>query len=92
MIMNREEELNQIKQMFSVIPPDYEEIEEKLDAFSFDKKELAEIAMKIVDDCFCEKGSMEYMKEAYGTPERPFEQCLSNYVYDSLKLLLKYIN
>lgn len=87
---NREEKLKQIKQMFSVIPPDYEEIEKMLSAFSFDKKELAEIAVHIVDSCFAEKKSREFESERYGKPIRPFEQCFSNYVYNSLKLLLRY--
>jgi hypothetical protein len=61
-----------------------------LSAFSFDKKELAEITVHIVDSCFAEKKSREFESERYGKPIRPFEQCFSNYVYDSLKLLLRY--
>ena len=78
--------VEKVKNLFSAIPPDWEEAKRILTADTFSKEELAQIAIAITDDCFCEY-SDALNPEA---KEVSADSMHSNYLIGSLRILLEF--
>ena len=82
---NKMEKVKEIIELFTAIPPKWNEIRDLLGKHQFSKEELAEIAYKVTDSCFLERVDVE------NNCFRPFDEtCHGFYVLDSLKLLLDF--
>lgn len=79
-------EVELLKELFSSIPPRWDEIRAVLSSRSFSKEELAILAYDVADNCFCEYRDALDPEVEDVTPDMMH----SNYLLDSLRLLLEY--
>lgn len=80
------EKVDNLKHLFSLIPPDWESAKRILSDASLSKEELAILAADITDDCFC-----EYSDALNPEVEDLTEDSMhSNYLLSSLQILLDY--
>lgn len=70
--------------MFAQIPPDWQNLEKIFRQYSFTKEQLAEIAISLSEDCFCEYRDAVDEKIENVTPDHLH----SNYLLNSLQMLL----
>ena len=77
--------VEEIKAAFTNIPPSWDEVRILLDEHPLSKEDLAEIALHVAHNCFCEYAdAIDYQ----GLDKIILEETHSYYLIDSLKLLL----
>lgn len=79
-------DIEKVKALFSELPPRFDEIRRHLDQDRPTKEDLADIAHDLADDCFCEYWSTMNPK----IQENSVDSIHSNYLIESLRLLLQY--
>ena len=79
--------IKNVKQLFTETPPQWDKISCILNEQHFTKEELADIAIHIVNNCFCEyKEATEYR----GLESVDIKTTNSYYLVESLKMLLQF--